>query len=144
MRAVNPYLNFAGNTEEAFDFYRSVFGGEFIGGIRRFEEFGDAMGELPEEDRTKVAHVALPLGEDNILMGTDALDSLGQSLMVGNNFSLTLETESEDETERLFNRLSAGGRVDMPLQKTQWAELYGICADRFGIQWMVNYGSGAS
>lgn len=139
MKAANPYLNFNGNTEEAFTFYKSVFGGEFMGGVRRFRDFGEdnPMG-VPEDDLDKVAHIALPLG-DNILMGTDILESLGHSLTVGNNYYITLEPESGEECERVFNALSEGGDIEMPLQKTEWAEKYGICVDRFGIQWMLSY-----
>lgn len=136
MKAVNPYLNFNGNTEEAFTFYRSVFGGEFLGGVIRYKDA--PMGE-PEEDRNKIAHVALSLGKDTVLMGTDALESLGHSLTVGNNFYINIETDSAEEAERLFNALSAGGQIEMPLQETEWAKKFGSCVDQFGVQWMVNY-----
>ena len=138
MNAVNPYLNFNGNTEEAFNFYRSVFGGEFLG-VLRFRDFGESGMRVPEGDQDKIAHIALPLSKDTVLMGTDALESHGRTLMVGNNVYFNLEAESDEEAERLFNALSAGGRTEMPLQKTEWAEKYGICADKFGVQWMVNY-----
>ncbi len=138
MKAANPYLNFSGNTEEAFSFYRSVFGGEFLA-VVRFKDFrGNAM-QIPEGERDKIAHIALPLGDGNILMGTDVLPSQGHALTLGNNVYLNLEADSEEEAERLFNALSTGGRIEMPLQKTEWAEKYGICADAFGVQWMVNY-----
>jgi PhnB protein len=139
MKAVNPYLNFPGNTEEAFEFYRSVFGGEFVGGVRRFSDFGGAMGELPEADRNKVAHVALPLGDGAMLMGTDALESHGRTLTIGNNVYISLDVETEAEIDRLFSALSEGGRVEMPLAKTEWSDRYGICVDRFGVQWMLGY-----
>lgn len=138
MKAANPYLNFNGNTEEAFNFYRTVFGGEFLG-LLRFRDFGENGMQVPKGERDKIAHVALPLGNSNILMGTDVLESQGQTLTVGTNIYLNLEADSDEEAERLFNALSAGGRIEMPLQKTEWAEKYGICADRFGVQWMVNY-----
>jgi PhnB protein len=138
MKAVNPYLNFAGNTEEAFTFYKTVFGGEFLG-VLRFQDFpGNPMG-TPEEDLDKIAHIALPLGPNNLLMGTDTLESAGQSLTVGNNSYIYLETDDAAEAERLFNGLSEGGRVEMPLQKSEWAEKYGVCTDKFGVQWMVSY-----
>jgi PhnB protein len=138
MRTANPYLNFDGNTEEAFAFYRSVFGGAFIA-VVRFQDFGDGAAGVPERERSKIAHIALPLGKDNILMGTDVLESQGQSLTVGNNFSIALEPENGEEAEQLFNALSAGERIEMPMQKTEWAEKYGMCADKFGVQWMVSY-----
>jgi PhnB protein len=137
MKSVNPYLNFAGNTEEAFRFYQTVFGGELQ--IVRFRDFGgNAMG-VPEEDLDKIAHVALPLVGANMLMGTDTLKSFGQTLTAGNNFSITLEAENADEAEKLFHALSAGGTVKMPLSKTEWAEKYGMCTDKFAVGWMVNY-----
>ncbi|MDQ3461082.1 MAG: VOC family protein [Deinococcota bacterium] len=143
MKKVNPYLNFGGNTEEVFAFYKSVFGGEFLS-VMRFRDLSDNAMNVPEEDQDKIAHIALPLGKDNMLMGTDTLESLGQSLRVGNNFYLVLEAESAEEAERLFNALSEGGQIEMPLQKTEWAEKYGICADKFGVQWMVDYTGDAS
>lgn len=138
MRSVNPYLNFAGNTEEAFNFYKSVFGGEFAM-VVRFRDFGGEATGVPEEALDKIMHISLPLGGDTMLMGTDALECMGQPLSEGNNFSISLETDSGAEAESLFQRLSEGGRVTMPLGKTEWAETFGACADRFGVQWMLNY-----
>lgn len=151
MNSVNPYLNFAGNTEQAFEHYRSVFGGEFLA-LVRFKDFEPAAGAeppkvgeemhgmtVPEEDRDKIAHVALPLGNGNILMGTDALESFGRSLTPGNNFYIALEADSPEEAHRLFDALADGGTVEMALQRTEWAELYGSCVDRHGVQWMVSY-----
>ncbi|MGH2568429.1 MAG: VOC family protein [Bacteroidota bacterium] len=137
MASLNPYLNFPGNTEEAFNFYKSVFGGEFIT-LQRFKDTPEA-GNIPEKDKNKIMHVALPIGKGNILMATDALESLGQKLTVGNNMYITIEPESREEAERLFNGLSAGGKVEMPLQDMFWGAYYGSFRDRFGIQWMVNY-----
>jgi PhnB protein len=138
MKSANPYLNFSGNTEEAFDFYRSVFGGEFLT-VFRFRDFGDnnPMG-VPENELDKIAHVALPIG-DSMLMATDLLESWPRGLTVGNNFYISLEAETGEEADRVFNALSAGGEVEMALQKTEWAEKYGTCADRFGVQWMMSY-----
>lgn len=138
MKAANPYLNFNGNTEEAFNFYKSVFGGEFLA-VVRFKDFGENPMQIPETDRNKIAHIALPLGGGVMLMATDTLESIGQSLRVGNNFYITLESETAEEADRVFNALAAGGKIEMPLQKTEWAEKYGICADRFGVQWMMSY-----
>jgi PhnB protein len=94
---------------------------------------------VSDADLDKIAHAALPLTNGTILMGTDTLASQGRELTAGNNFSITLETESGEEAEKLFNGLSNGGDVQMPLAKTEWAEKYGMCVDKFGIQWMVNY-----
>ena len=138
MKSANPYLNFNGNTEEAFNFYKSVFGGEFLA-VVRFKDFGPNPMATPEKDRDKIAHIALPLGGGVMLMATDALESHGQVLRMGNNFYITLEPDTADEADRVFNALSAGGTVEMEMQKTEWAEKYGICADRFGVQWMISY-----
>ena len=137
MKSVNPYLNFNGNTEEVFEFYQSVFGGELQ--IHRYKDLVDDMGAT-DEDLNKIANVALPLGGGTLLMGTDSLESLGHSLMVGNNFYINLETESVEETERLFNDLSSDGEIEMPLQETEWTEKFGMFTDKYGIRWMVNYG----
>lgn len=136
MKSVNPYLNFNGNTEEAFEFYQSVFGGELQ--ITRFKDMADNMGATGE-DLDKIANIVLPLSGDTVLMGTDILDSMDQKLTIGNNFSITLEVDSADEAEELFNKLSDGGKIQMPLMETEWAERYGALTDKFGIQWMVNY-----
>jgi PhnB protein len=138
MKAVSPYLNFKGNTEEAFNYYKSVFGGEFVG-VTRFRDFGDNPMGIPDHELDKIANIALPLTNGTVLMATDVVDSMPFTLTIGNNFYITLEPDSEEEAEQLFNGLSAGGKVEMELQPTPWAEKYGTCADRFGVQWMVNY-----
>lgn len=137
MAAINPYLNFNGNTEEAFNFYKSVFGGEFAG-LMRFKDTPEAA-KLSAPEQDKIMHIALPIGNGNILMATDALESMGQTLTVGNNFHLTISPESEEEADRLFQALSAGGQVRMPMQKTFWGDYFGMLTDKFGIQWMVSY-----
>lgn len=136
MKALNPYLNFEGNTEEAFNFYKSVFGGEFVT-VQRFKDTPEA-GNIPEADRNKLMHIALPIGQ-NILMGTDATESMGFKLIEGNNFSLSVSTDSEEETDRIFSKLSQGGQVTMPLDKVFWGSYFGMLKDKFGIQWMVSY-----
>lgn len=137
MKSINPYLNFNGNTEEAFNFYKSVFGGEFIT-LQRFKDTPEAS-KLSAADGEKIMHVALPIGNGNILMATDVLESMGQKLTEGTNFSLAIEAESEEEATTLFNALSAGGKIEMPLQKTFWGAFFGMFADKFGIQWMINF-----
>jgi len=138
MATLNPYLNFPGNTEEAFDFYKSVFGGEFAGGIFRFKDTPEAD-KMNASDREKVMHVALPIGKGNMLMATDALESMGHKVTPGTNFHLSLEADSKEETEKLFKALSAGGKVTMPLADAFWGAYFGMLTDKFGIQWMVNY-----
>ncbi len=137
MASLSPYLNFMGNTEEAFTFYKSVFGGEFTN-FQRFKDTTEA-GKMSAEDGEKIMHVALPIGHGTILMATDMLESFGQTLITGNNFSISIDTESEEEASKLFNALSAGGKVEMPLDKTFWGAYFGMFTDKFGIQWMVNY-----
>ncbi len=138
MQSVHPYLNFKGNAEEAFEFYRSVFGGELLG-VVRFREFGDNPMGASESDLNKVAHIALPIAEGTNLMGSDVVGPDAEGLVVGTNSFIYLEADSAEEADRVFAGLSDGGRVEMPLASTQWAEKYGICVDRFGIQWMVSF-----
>jgi PhnB protein len=137
MAAINPYLNFNGNTEEAFNFYKSVFGGEFLA-VMRFKDNAEC-GQISESDQDRIMHIALPIGNGNTLMATDSLESMGQKLTVGNNFYICLAPESKEEAEKLFNGLSAGGKIEMPLQDMFWGAYYGSFSDKFGVQWMVNY-----
>ena len=137
MATLNPYLNFNGNTEEAFNFYKSVFGGEFAM-VQRFKDTPES-GKVPAKDQDKIMHIALPIGKGNILMATDALESMGQKLMPGNNFHLSFSADNEAETEKLFNGLSAGGKVMVPLSKQFWGAYFGMCTDKFGVQWMVSF-----
>ncbi len=137
MATINTYLNFNGNTEEAFSFYKSVFGGEFAA-LQRFRDTPEA-GNIPESERDMIMHVSLPIGKGNVLMGTDALESMGQKLIAGNNFSISINAESKAEADKLFKGLSAGGKIEMPLADAFWGAYFGMFADKFGIQWMVNY-----
>ncbi|WP_350286099.1 VOC family protein [uncultured Croceitalea sp.] len=138
MATINTYLGFMGNTEKAFNFYRSVFDVDFVGGIRRF---GDMPNNelMSEADKQKVMHVGLQIGPGNLLMGTDALESMGQSLIFGNNFHISISPESKEEAIKLFNGLSSGGTVTSPLKDTFWGAYFGAFTDKFGVQWMVNY-----
>ena len=137
MLKLNPYLHFMGNTEAAMNFYKLVFGGEFS----VFSRFKDVPGgeKMSVEDQEKIMHVSLPVGGGNIIMATDMLSSMGQTLIAGNNFHICIEAESEKELERLFSQLSAGGKVKMPPNKTMWGAYFGMCQDKFDIQWMINY-----
>ena len=138
MKSANPYLNFAGKTAEAFTFYKSVFGGDFAGPMLRFRDFGENVMGVPEGDMDLVAHVALPINGEQILMGSDT-PSNQPAPVVGSNFYIMLDAESAEETERVFNALAAGGTIEMPLGKTEWAEKYGMCRDKFGVPWMLNF-----
>lgn len=137
MPSINPYLNFAGNTEDAFNFYKSVFGGEFVM-LQRFSDTPQGE-QVPPTVRDKIMHVSLPIGKNNILMGTDACEEMGFNLKQGNNFYICLSPDSREEAEKLFNGLSEGGKVNMPLEDMFWGAYYGDLTDKFGIKWMVNY-----
>lgn len=140
MATVNTYLNFPRNTEEAFNFYKSVFGGEFTGGISRFMDVppSENMPPLPEEDKNLVMHVALPILGGHVLMGTDAPESMGFNVNFGNNVYISLHPDTREDTKRLFNALSEGGKVEMELQDMFWGDYYGSCKDKYGVQWMFN------
>jgi PhnB protein len=139
MANINPYINFNGNTEEVFNFYKSIFGGEFAMVMR----FGDTPGcdEMPvsEGDKEKIMHIALPIGNGDVLMATDALESMGQKLTEGNKFSISVSAESREEADTLFHGLSEGGKVEMPLTDAFWGAYFGMLQDKFGIRWMVSY-----
>lgn len=136
MKSVNPYLNFNRQTEEAFKFYQSVFGGELE--IHRYKDIEDNMG-ASGDDLNLVANASLPLTGDIKLFGSDSLEFMGQKLVAGNNFYIHLETESEEETEQLFNKLSEDGTIEMPLKHTGWANKFGMVKDQFSTRWMVYY-----
>lgn len=137
MKNIIPYLNFLGNTEEAFTFYKSIFGGEFTT-FQRFKDIPNNQ-HLSNVDQEKIMHVSLELSNGYVLMGTDMLESMGHKLVEGNNFSLSINADSESEADFLFNSLVKGGKIDMPLEKTFWGAYFGIVKDKFGIQWLINY-----
>lgn len=141
MANVSAYLNFNGKAEEAFAFYKSIFGGEFTGGINRFGDMpaGDGMPVLNEKDKNLIMHVELRIMGGFRLMGCDVPESLGFNLVMGNNIHLNLEPSSREEADRLFHSLSEGGKVEMPMQDTFWGAYYGSFRDKFGVQWMINY-----
>lgn len=140
MAKVSTYLNFKKETEEAFNFYKLVFGGEFVGGISRFSDIppSENMPPIAENDRNLVMHVVLPILGGHNLMGTDAPESMGFRVNYGNNVYINLEPDTREETKRLFNALSSGGKVEMELQEMFWGDYYGSCKDKFGVQWMFN------
>lgn len=138
MTRLHSYLNFAGNAEEAFNFYRSVFGGEFSS-LVRFKDLPMEGVHIPEEDQEKMMHIALPIGEDDILMASDTLESLGQKLEPGNNAYISVHPETKEETDKIFNALSGGGEIEMPIADQPWGDYYGALKDKFGVMWMVSY-----
>ncbi|NLT37151.1 MAG: VOC family protein [Methanomassiliicoccus sp.] len=133
---LNPYLNFNGNAEEAFKFYRIVFGGEFSS-LMRYKEMPGAE-RFSEAEGEGIAHIALPVGT-TMLMGSDALESVGQKVNFGNSVYVMITPDSEAEARRLFNELSAGGKVEMALEKMFWGDLYASFTDKYGIWWMIDY-----
>ncbi len=139
MAKVSIYLNFPRNTEEAFLFYKSVFGTEFQGDIARMKDAPrDAERPLAPEDGNLVMHVALPLLGDFVLMGTDAPESMGFKVNKGNNIYINLEPDTRAECDRLFAALSEGGKIEMAMQDMFWGDYFGSCVDKFGVQWMFN------
>lgn len=141
MASVNTYLNFVDQTEEAFLFYRSIFGGEFLGGIRRFGDMPTQAGQAPMSEVTKqqVMHVSLPImGGIHTLMGNDCPPEMGFKVNMGNNFHISLSPDTREETKQLFDGLAEGGTITMELQDAFWGAYYGSCTDKYGIQWMFN------
>ncbi|MFA7359584.1 MAG: VOC family protein [Candidatus Kapaibacterium sp.] len=142
MAKINTYLNFPRNTEEAFNFYKSVFGGDFLEGkIMRFGEVPPIEGRppLPEEDKNLVMHVALPILGGHLLMGSDAPESMGFTVNKGNNVYISIHTDSRAQADDLFAKLTEGGVVEMPMADMFWGDYFGSFTDKFGIKWMINY-----
>ncbi len=138
MTKLQSYLNFAGNAQEAFDFYKSVFGGEFSS-VVRFKDFPMEGVAIAKEDEDKIMHISLPIGEDGLLMASDVLESLGQRLVEGNNVYVSVHPDSREEADRLFNALSEGAEIEMPIADQVWGGFFGSLKDKFGIRWMVNH-----
>ena len=141
MTQVSIYLNFNGTTEEAFNYYKSVFGGEFEGnGMMHFGDIPptEGMPPIPDADRNLVMHVSLPILDGFQLMGSDAAESMGFSIKQGNNIYINLMPPTRAETRRIFTALADGGSIEQELQDMFWGDYYGSCTDRFGIRWMFN------
>ena len=137
MRLNSIYLNFAGNTEEVFLFYKSILKREFDS-LVRFKDMPMPGVTLSESDSNKIMNIAIPIGNHNALMGSDALESLGQKVVQGNNFYINLSPESKPEADRLFAGLSAGGSVEMAMADMPWGDYWGCFRDKFGIGWMIS------
>lgn len=140
MTIVNPYLTFLGNCEEAFNYYKSVFGGEFTY-LGRFKDMPPQEGQPPmgEEMGEKIMHISLPISKETILMGSDTGGEWGSQTVVGNNISLSISADSKDEANRIYNALANGGATTMPMEQTFWGDYFGMCTDKFGINWMVSF-----
>lgn len=136
MIKLETYLNFNGNTEEAFEFYKSVFGGEFSSLIRFRDMPMDGV-SIPEEDAGKIMHISLPIGE-NSLMASDSLESLGMKLNQGNNVYIFIAPDSKEEADQIFAALSAGGVIEMPMSDQPWGDYFGSFRDKFGVMWMID------
>ncbi|HXH21360.1 MAG TPA: VOC family protein [Dehalococcoidia bacterium] len=142
MTRLNPYLNFPGNAEEAFNFYKSVFGGEFSA-LVRFKDMPMEGASVSPADENKILHIGLPIG-DNVLMASDAPEGMGPKVNFGNHAYISVHPDSRAEADRIFNALSAGGEIEMPIGDQAWGDYYGSFKDRFGVQWMVNYSPAAA
>lgn len=137
---INPYLTFNGNCEEVFTFYKSVFGGEFQH-VGRFGEMPEQEGSpaLTDELKNRIMHISLPISPETVLLGSDTFGAWADQLIVGNNFSISITTDSRENADRLFLGLSAGGQVTMPMNKTFWGSYFGMLTDKFGINWMISF-----
>lgn len=138
MESLNPYLTFPGNCEEAFNFYKSVFGGEFLA-LGRFSDLPSDDGMIiPEYKMNKIMHVALPIGRQTILLGSDS-DEDCPSVVAGNNISLSITAKSKKDADRFFENLSDEGKIIMQIGDVFWGSYYGVCTDKFGVNWAVTY-----
>ena len=139
MALINPHINFNGNAEEAFTFYKSVFGGEFAR-ITRFKDLSSPEFPIAEKEANKIMHIALPIGK-NILMANDVPESMGQVNENENRSKISISAESREEADKLFNWLSVGGQIEMPIADSPWGSYFGMFRDKFGIEWMVDFDS---
>jgi PhnB protein len=137
MALINPYINFNGNAEEAFHFYKSVFGGEFAT-IMRFKDMANADFPVAEHEANKIMHIALPIGK-NILMGNDVPESMGRTNENENRSKISISAESKEEADKLFSGLSAGGQIEFPIADSPWGSYFGMFRDKYGIEWMVDF-----
>lgn len=137
MAQINPYINFNGNAEEAFGFYKSVFGGEFAA-VMRFKDMESSDFPVSDKEATKIMHIALPIGK-NILMGNDVPESLGVVNENENRSKISISAASREEADKLFNGLSVGGTVEFPMSDSPWGSYFGMFRDKYGIEWMVDF-----
>jgi PhnB protein len=137
MASINPHINFNGNAEEAFNFYKSVFGGEFAK-IMRFKDLASAEFPVAEHEANKIMHIALPIG-NSMLMANDVPEILGKTNENENRSKIVITAESKEEADKLFNGLSAGGQIEMPIMDSPWGSYFGMFRDKYGIEWMVDF-----
>ena len=137
MAQINPYINFNGNAEEAFNFYKSVFGGEFAM-IMRFKDMSSPENPVSENEANKIMHIALPIGK-NVLMANDVPEIMGKVNELENRSKISVSAESKEEADKIFSGLSAGGTIEMPIADSPWGSYFGMFRDKFGIEWMVDF-----
>jgi PhnB protein len=137
MALINPHINFNGNAEEAFTFYKSVFGGEFAK-IIRLKDLSSPEFPVAEKDANKIMHIALPIGK-NVLMGNDVPEFMGRVDENENRSKISISAESKEEADKLFNGLSEGGKIEIPIAESPWGSYFGMFRDKYGIEWMVDY-----
>jgi PhnB protein len=139
MALINPHINFNGNAEEAFTFYKSVFGGEFAK-VMRFKDLASPEFPVAEKEANKIMHIALPIGK-SLLMANDVPEILGRTNENENRSKIVISAESKEEADKLFNGLSAGGQIEMPISDSPWGSYFGMFRDKYGIEWMVDFDS---
>ena len=139
MPAVNIYLNFKGNCEDAFNFYKSVLGGDFSF-VGRYKDMPPQKDfSISEEEKNKIMHISLPVGKESVLMGSDSGGDWAPETIVGNNFSISINADTREQADQFFNKLSSGGKATMPMNQTFWGEYFGMCTDKYDINWMVSF-----
>lgn len=138
MASINPHINFNGNAEEAFNFYKSVFGGEFAK-IVRFKDLASPEMPIDKKEENKIMHIALPIGKHNVLMANDVPEFMGRTNENENRSKIVISAETKEEADKLFNGLSAGGTVEMPIADSPWGSYFGMFRDKYGIEWMVDF-----
>jgi len=139
MASINPHINFNDNAEEAFNFYKSVFGGEFAK-IMRFKDLASTEFQVAENEANKIMHIALPIG-NSILMANDVPEIMGRTNENENRSKIVVSAESKEEADKLFNGLSAGGQIEMLISDSPWSSYFGMFRDKYGIEWMVDFDS---
>jgi PhnB protein len=138
MASINPYIHFNGNAEEAFTFYKSAFGGEFER-VVRFKDLASAEHPISEKEQNKIMHIALPIGKSSVLMGSDTPEFMGRHNENENRSKISVSAESKEEADKIFNGLSAGGNVEMPIGDSPWGSYFGMFRDKYGIEWMIDF-----
>ncbi|HWI89930.1 MAG TPA: VOC family protein [Flavisolibacter sp.] len=138
MASINPYIHFNGNAEEAFTFYKSVFGGDFER-VVRFKDLASHTNQIHEKEQNKIMHIALPIGKSSILMGSDTPEFMGRHNENENRSKISVVAESKEEADKIFNGLAAGANVEMPIGDSPWGSYFGMLRDKYGIEWMIDF-----